>query len=179
MLRLFAALPLPDEVAARIAPLQKGVPGAKWRPRENFHITLAFYGDTDLDRAEELDAALARIRLAPFELHLKGVGHFGHNEPHALWVGVADNPALNELARQCIKAGRTAGLAMERRNYTPHLTLAYLNQPDLGRLLRFEQRLNLYTSPPFIADRFQLYSSARTSKGPNRYTPEAEYPLYT
>jgi 2'-5' RNA ligase len=176
-LRIFAALPVPDMIAARVAPLQKGVPGAKWRPRDNLHVTLAFYGETELDRIEELDAALARIRIAPFELRLKGAGHFGSSEPRALWLGVEGGEPLADLARQCAQAGKRAGIEMERRVYMPHLTLAYLTSPDLVRLQRFEQRLNLHVSEPFIADRFALYSSMRKRKGPNQYLAEAEYPL--
>ena len=45
MLRLFAALPVPPEVSGALLKLQKNLPGAHWRPQENFHITLCFYGE--------------------------------------------------------------------------------------------------------------------------------------
>lgn len=176
-LRLFAGLPVPDEIADRITPLQKGVGGAKWRPRENFHITLAFYGEMDEPTAEELDHELGRIEIAPFELRLKSAGHFGNNPPSVLWLGVDGPPELYELARRCAKAGARAGVRPETRNYTPHLTVAYLQSPDIDRVLKFEKRLGLYRSEPFIADRFHLYSSWSRTRGPNQYLDEAEYPL--
>ena len=46
-LRLFAALPIPAEIAARLTPLQTGVPGARWSPPDNFHITLRYFGACD------------------------------------------------------------------------------------------------------------------------------------
>lgn len=45
MIRLFAALDLPDEAAEALAPFQRGLAGAGWRPREALHITLKFAGD--------------------------------------------------------------------------------------------------------------------------------------
>ena len=178
-LRVFAALPVDALLAARIAPLMKGVPGAAWRPVENFHVTLAFFGELDEAVIAELDDALARIRCAPFDLVFKGVNHFGKAEPTSLWLGVEENAALAGLARACAQAARRVGVQTERRVFTPHLTLAYLKPwTDPVRLARFEQRLNLFRSPPMLADRFHLYSSTPTKPGrPNLYHAETEYPL--
>ncbi len=84
-----------------------------------------------------------------------------------------------DLARQCRKAARQAGVEIEKRAYLPHLTLAYLNRDvDMGRVQRFEQRLGLFKSDPFTVDRFHLYSSwARKPHTPNLYRIETEYPL--
>lgn len=178
MLRIFAALPVPEEICDRVMPLMKGVPNARWRPRENLHITLAFYGDITHEQAGDLDEELARIEIAPFELRLEGANHFGKDQPHALWLKVSEAEGLIELARQCRKAAQRCGITMEKRNYLPHLTLAYIRgEADQRRIQRFEQRLALYRSEPFIADRFHLYSSHETGRGPNRYEIETEYPL--
>ncbi|WP_019960294.1 RNA 2',3'-cyclic phosphodiesterase [Woodsholea maritima] len=177
-LRLFAGLPIPDEIAERFEPLMKGVKGAKWRRRDQFHITLAFFGELDERRAEALDSELARIDQSPFEIQLKGAGHFGRTEPHALWLGVEDNSALHDLAGRVERRARALGLDMEKRVYRPHVTIAYLRRPDLERLATFERRLGLYKSKPFMADRFYLYSSWFHDKGGTSYEIEAEYPLH-
>ena len=39
MPRLFIALPIPEDVADELTPLQSGVPDARWVPAENFHVT--------------------------------------------------------------------------------------------------------------------------------------------
>lgn len=178
-LRVFTALPIPDEVADIVEPLLKGVPGANWRPRDNFHITLAFYGELDEPVIEELDHELARIDIPPFALKLKGANHFGKNEPGSLWLGVEAPPQLDDLARQCRKAARRVGVAVEKRKYIPHMTVAYIDRDelDLVKLQRFEQRLGLFETDPFIADRFYLQSSYQKKRGPNEYPVEAEYPL--
>ena len=178
-LRVFAALPVPDAVADAVLDLMEGVPGARWRPLEALHITLAFYGEHDESVVEALDVALGRIRAAPFEITLAGAGRFGKPQPSSLWLGVAENPALHVLARQCAKAAREAGASVDARSYKPHLTLAYLGgDVDGVRVQRFEQRHGLYRCEPFLADRFHLYSSwTRKTGQPNAYRIEAEYPL--
>ena len=42
MLRLFTALTLPPDVAEVLERRQSGLPGARWRPLEALHVTLAF-----------------------------------------------------------------------------------------------------------------------------------------
>lgn len=178
-LRVFAALPIPDEIADPVLSLMDHVPGARWRPRENLHITLAFYGELDGLVIEGLDAELACVSRAGFELKLSGVSRFGRKEPSALWLGVEENSTLKALAKACRRAGERAGVQLERRSYLPHLTIAYLKPLlDLAPLQRFEQRHSLWRSETFRADRFHLYSShARKPGRPNVYEIQAVYPL--
>jgi len=179
-LRLFAALAIPDEVAARLIALQKGVGGAKWRPRENLHLTLRFFGEVAEPVADDLDAALeeAARGIGPFELTLKGAGTFGGADPHALWIGAAENATLTKLAAACEKAARRAGLKPEPHKFTPHVTLAYLSNAPLDRVQAFESRLGLFEAPPFRVETFGLYSSVTRKSAPSLYRPEAEYPLF-
>jgi RNA 2',3'-cyclic 3'-phosphodiesterase len=177
MIRLFVGLPVPDAVASRLLALQRGVPGARWRTAEHFHITLCFIGEVGLDVAEEIDSALDSVRVAPFELALKGSGLFGGDQPDALWMGVAASEPLGRLQQRCRRACERAGARIEARKFVPHVTIAYLRShanPD--RIAAFLRNHALFESPPWTVDRFFLYSShlgARTSS----YTIEAEYPL--
>jgi 2'-5' RNA ligase len=183
-MRLFAALEIPDGVADRLMPLMRGVPGAKWRPRENLHLTLCFYGDVAEPDARDLDSALEEVAqtIAPFPLALKGAGSFGKDAPHALWMGVAESAPLRQLAAGCERAGKRLGLKLDARKFTPHVTMAYLSgAPLVGegveRVLAFERRHGLYESPGWIVPRFFLYSSFSRDNAPSIYRPEAEYPL--
>jgi RNA 2',3'-cyclic 3'-phosphodiesterase len=178
MLRLFAALPIPDEVADLIVPQQTGLDGAKWSPRENLHITLRFLGDVSPTQAEDVDLALGEIMSPPLEIALQGAGHFGGDEPHAIWLGVSGNAALNVLQSRCERACRRAGLPADKRSWTPHVTIAYLNRSiDPLRVAAFQAGLNLFKAGPWLADRFYLYSSHSKRQGSNLYRIEAEYPL--
>ena len=176
-LRLFAALPVPEEIAHRLAKLQRGVPGARWRTPDSMHTTLRFFGEIDETIAEELDLELAQIRCKPFSLAIRGAGSFGNADPHAIWMGLEAHPSLLLLARACERAARRAGLNAETRNFIPHVTMAYLRNTDLDRVKAFERRNALFRSPEWMADRFYLYSSWQGGRGENPYRIEAEYPL--
>lgn len=179
-LRLFAAVAIPDDVADRLIALQKGVGGAKWRPRENLHLTLRFFGEIAEPLADDLDAALeeAARGIGPFDLTLKGAGWFGGADPHALWIGAAESLTLTKLAAACEKAARRAGLKPEPHKFTPHVTLAYLSNAPLDRVQAFVTRLGLFEAPPFRVETFGLYSSFTRKSAPSLYRLEAEYPLF-
>jgi len=177
MIRLFAALGLPPEIAAGLVRRQTGVDGARWRPPESLHVTLRFFGDIREDVAHDLDGELGQIGAEPFALELNGVGAFGEGRDiHAIWAGVAESPALARLAKACETAARRAGLKAESRNYRPHVTLAYLRHADPAEVATWVQANNLLKSPPIAVDRFSLFSSHQTKDG-SQYRLEAEYPL--
>lgn len=177
MIRLFAALEVPEDIGQGLARRQQGLAGARWRPLEALHVTLRFFGEVREDVARDLDAELGAVSGDPLDLTLEGVGAFGEGEEiHAVWAGVAENPALRQLAARCESAARRAGLKADTRTYKPHVTLAYLRRPDPDRVAAWIQGHNLLKSPPFRLDRFGLYSSHQTSEG-SRYRLEAEYPL--
>jgi len=179
-LRLFAALDLPDDVAERVLTLMKGVAGAKWRPRENLHLTLRFFGDVPEPVADDIDAALGEAAEVngPFELQLKGAGSFGGADPRALWIGARESAELTKLAKDCERAARRAGLKPESQKFKPHVTVAYLHNAPLDRVQSFEQRLALFEARPFLVERFGLYSSQVRKSAPSLYRLEAEYPLH-
>lgn len=176
-LRLFAALPVPPDIASRLMALQKGVPGADWRPASAMHVTLRFFGEMDEALAEELDSELGQIRCKPFAIAIRGAGSFGREDPHAIWLGIEAHPSLKLLASACERAARRVGLSPEPRNFLPHVTMAYLRHSDLDRVKAFERRHALFRSPDWVADRFYLSSSWKGGRGDNPYRIEAEYPL--
>ena len=179
MLRLFTALTLPPDVGETLKRRQSGLPGARWRPLEALHVTLAFYGEMDERRADDLTSELARVAGAPFEIALKGVGAFGDDHrSHTLWAGVeTPNERLSVLAGRCKSAGERAGIKMEARTYKPHATLAYLKtQTNPDRIGAWMAGHNLLHSPPIRIDRFGLYSSVLSDSG-SHYELEREYLL--
>lgn len=177
MLRLFAALSAPDDIADRLTLLQRGVAGARWAPRENFHITLCFFGEVDERQADEIDAALGEVSAAPFTLSLKGAGFFGKADPHALYAGVHESAPLRDLAKACERAARRAGVKTDGRKFTPHLTLAYLNHAPLADVTAFTQAHALFESRAWRVDSFGLYSSHTRKSAPSLFRLEADYPL--
>ena len=178
MIRLFTALTPPWDVVETLKRRQTGLPGARWRPQEALHVTLAFYGEVTETQADDLAAELARIPTGRFDITLKGVGAFGEDHRSTtLWAGVEANERLNILAGRCKAAAERAGIRMEKRVYKPHLTLAYLKtQTNPDRIAAWIAGHNLLHSPAIPIDRFGLYSSTLSDDG-SFYQLEREYPL--
>lgn len=175
-MRLFAALALPDSVAQSLMLIQGGVPGARWASREQLHLTLRFIGEVDGRDAAMIDEALADIRAPGFGLQLHGVGQFGGQKTHALWVGVRKNEALEHLQRKVDSAIRRVGQPQDAHKFTPHVSLARLKHPEGGKVLEWLTHHALFTSGEFPVEAFCLYSSKLTSDG-SIYRIEQDYPL--
>ncbi|MGE0222024.1 MAG: RNA 2',3'-cyclic phosphodiesterase [Acetobacteraceae bacterium] len=177
-MRLFVALDLPWSLRERLALMAgAGIPGARWVPPENYHLTLRFIGETPGYRAEEIDHALAALKVRGFSLTLAGVGTFAKSgRGSALWVGVERNPALEHLRSKIETALQRCGLEPERRRFQPHITLARLDNPAEGKLAAFVQANNLFRAGPVPVEHFTLFSSL-LGKDQAVYTAEVEYEL--
>lgn len=178
MVRLFVALDLPAQVRERLRLLTGAkLPGARWVPPENMHLTLRFVGEVDHGRADDIDGALAGIAARGFDLTLEGVGAFeSGRRVHALWAGVERNPALDHLRAKIESAVVRAGCEPERRKFSPHVTLARLDQPDPAKFGAWLHANALFRLGPVPVEHFTLFSS-RLGRDGAHYTAEADYPL--
>ena len=169
-------LDIPWDVRERLAALGRGVPGARWVPIDNYHLTLRFIGEVDAHMAEEIDHALAALRGRRFSLTLSGVGTFGKGgRQTALWVGAERTQALELLQGKVEQTLQRAGLEPERRRFAPHVTLARLDNALDAKLAAFVQGNNLFRAE-IAVDHFTLFSS-QLGKEASVYTAEVEYPL--
>ena len=176
-MRLFVALPLPEALRTRLSALAAGLPGARWLPPENLHVTLRFIGEVDGGQTRDIDAALAQVRAPGFPVTLAGVDRFGSGaKVRALWAGVEANPALEHLYGRIEQALHTAGLPPDGRKFKPHVTLARFKNNPGGRLPEYLAHHARFRAEPFQAEVFALYSSFLSHNGAI-YTEEAAYPL--
>jgi RNA 2',3'-cyclic 3'-phosphodiesterase len=177
-MRLFVALDLPWELRERLRAMTAlSIPGARWVPPENYHLTLRFIGETPGHLAEEIDHALAALKAPAFALTLAGLGTFGKaGRDISLWIGVERNPSLDRLRAKIETALQRIGLEPERRRFAPHVTLARLENVPEVKLAGFLQANNLFRAPPVQMEHFTLFSS-RLGKEQAVYTAEVEYPL--
>ena len=177
-MRLFVALDLPWELRQRLAVLSgAGIPGARWVPPENYHLTLRFIGETPAYQAEEIDHALAALQGARVRVDAGRRRHLRQGRAqHALWVGVERNPPLDHLQNKIETALQRFGLEPERRRFPPHVTLARLDNAAEGKVAAFVQAHNLFRADPVPMEHFTLFSSL-LGKEHAVYTPEVEYAL--
>ena len=177
-MRLFVGLELPWEVRQRMALLMgAGIPGARWVPAENYHVTLRFIGEAPRHLADEIDHALAALKAPSFALTLAGIGTFAKGgRSQSLWLGVARSEPLERLQSKIETALQRCGLEPERRRFQPHVTLARLDNAAEAKLAGFVQAHNLFRTDPVTVEHFTLFSSLLGKEQPV-YTPEVEYPL--
>jgi len=176
MMRLFVGLALPSSLKERLAPLMAGLPGAKWVPPENLHLTLRFIGEVDERDAALLDEALSAIEKPAFDLQVAGCGIFAQRRgPEAVWIGVASTPPLVDLQAAVERAAVRAGFAPEEKRFRPHITLARLRDTPQPRLQSFVAGHNLFKETVPVSE-FVLFSS-KLGAGDPVYIAETTYPL--
>jgi 2'-5' RNA ligase len=165
MLRLFVAIRPPIPIRERLLAAMGGVAGARWQSDAQLHLTLRFIGEVDRHAARDIDAALCAVHHPRFEIALAGIGAFDRRgEPVALWAGVAPNEPLKALHNKIDQAIVRAGLAPERRAFTPHITLARLPR-GAGPVRALLETSGGLTSQPFAVEEFSLFESRLTPEG--------------
>lgn len=176
MIRLFVGLPLAPDLAARLAALAGGIPGARWVEARNLHVTLRFVGEVEDGLAEDLHDALATIAAPPFTLAVDGFGTFGSRKPHSLFAHVVPDEPLERLQHKIEAQVVRSGLPPEPRRFQPHVTLARLNASPPGRIQDFIQRNSPFFATPMPVSHFTLFRSHLSRNGAE-YEAVAEYPL--
>lgn len=176
MTRLFVAISIPDTVGEALRTLQNGLEGARWRPLDNFHLSLAFIGETDRHGFDAAIDALTSIDAASFDLKISGLGYFGDKRPRAVWAGVENAPNLIHLQSKIETALRRKDFDFERRKFTPHITLAYLKGARRNDVADYCAVNGLFATEKFQVGEFHLYSS-RLGGDASHYEIEASYSL--
>ena len=91
----------------------------------NLHVTVAFVGDVARSRIVELCAIGAAVasNVPAFDLTLDRTG--AYRGTGIAWAGPSHVPgALSQLARGLAEALAAGGFPVERRDFSPHVTLA-------------------------------------------------------
>jgi 2'-5' RNA ligase len=179
MLRLFFAVPIPEDVRRSLARAQAelrasaGEQGIRWVAPEQFHYTLKFLGETpEEDVPQAIEAARpVSAQVAPFSLTLAGIGAYPQqHRPQVLWVGATEGvPLLARLAESLDRSLAEHGFAPETRRFNPHLTLARMKtvegQGMVAKTLTAEQK-RVDKIGVVVVDSFVLMQSELRPAGP-------------
>ena len=181
-LRLFVAVSIPSHLLEALAgatqDLHQTVPGGRWSPPENQHVTLKFLGWSPAERFEEIAAAVGSVSYghSPAAVSLAGLGSWpSRRRVRVLWAGLHDeSELLPRLAAELDDALGPLGFEPEKRDFTPHLTLARWRTP-------VPLRVPLPDLPPEVRETFtveavELFRSHLSSKGA-RYEVLKSWPL--
>ena len=178
LIRAFIAVVPPDEVLdsmesflSRLRPMAD----YKWVGRPQLHVTLRFLGEISPEVFDGIKMKLKNIRIAPFRISLDYSGAFPNfSRAKVLWIsGKTGSEELKQLAEQTEQIAVSAGLAAEKRKFSPHLTIARTriecNIP--------ENLIQAMKDPPVFSwqcKNFVLMQSQLTPCGPI-YTPVKSY----
>ncbi len=139
-MRLFVAVFPPRGVVTDLRRRIAAVAGRPVRltPAERWHVTLAFLGDVEPERLPDVERALDGVPPGePLRLRMAGGGSFGRGRTAVLWAGLdGDLDGLTALHGGIRRALTAAGLPHDERPFTPHLTVAYANSPEVREALR-------------------------------------------
>lgn len=105
-MRTFVALELPEQFkdeTAGVARQLSAVIDARYTPRENYHITLAFLDETSEAQVRDAIGALeaAASAISPIPLLPDGIGKFGKSHNATLWLGIAKVPEIRGWKKAC------------------------------------------------------------------------------
>ena len=179
-MRLFVAVEIEPAIRERINDFVNNsrtkISGARWVRPEGLHITLKFLGNVADGRRTGIENALRSVREKPVALSLKQVGVFPNPRfPRVLWVGIEAGPELEQLAVAVDQQLGSVGFEREKRAFSPHVTLARVNERPRGNL----GSLLMEAQPSFgtmTANEFHLYESKLSPQG-SRYTKLASFKL--
>lgn len=123
--RVFYALwperALAERLAEHATGLQAAV-GGRVTQTDSIHLTLAFLGDIDPGRLDELLAPPTAIAVNRFAVELDRLGAWHHNGIG--WAAPAVTPApLADLQMRLSDWLESIGFTLERRAFKPHVTL--------------------------------------------------------
>lgn len=176
--RLFVALEIPervrDDLRSAVEPWRADLPGARWVPPEDWHVTLVFLGATAADRVSSVGAQLkdALAGVVAFDTVLTTFGAFpSRARARVLWAGLDDRAGrIGELART---VRETLGAEPEDRPFAAHVTVARSAPP-----LRLPEGFTTAAVPstPFTVRELVLFRSHLARPAP-RYESLARFPL--
>lgn len=171
-LRLFIAIDLPQIIKQGLLQVEKDISPynwpAKWVKPDNQHLTIKFLGNTPQEKIETIKKNIKDISSGfnPFELVVKSIGVYpSHRNPRILWAGISENQGFLTKLNNMIEDGmEPLGFIREKRDFSPHLTLARLSGfcPNAEKVLRKNSELIF---GKFNVSDIVLYQSTLTPKG--------------
>jgi 2'-5' RNA ligase len=174
--RLFVAIRPPEEIRDLLIDAMDDSPALRWVGDEQLHLTLRFIGEVERPVANDIAAALDRIRSPSFDLEIACVGKFERRNGGAVWAGVRPKEPVAALAAKIERAVQQAGLEAEHRAFMPHITLARWNRRNTEAVEAFLRRNSNLNAGRFRVDHFILFES-RLSRHAAHYEEVAKFRL--
>jgi 2'-5' RNA ligase len=182
--RLFLAIDPGEEcrqrLASVIAIVRSATNGVRWVRDGKLHVTLAFLGEVNESRVEDVRTATSAVarRHAPFQAAIAGSGVFPDwRKPRVVWFGIEDAGGMQQLGEDINAMSTSLGFPLDHP-FRAHLTIGRVSHP-----LSSDQRDRLRSAlsalsevHPFDVTRVILMRSTLSSSG-SEYSEVGSFPL--
>jgi 2'-5' RNA ligase len=126
-MRLFIAVNFNTETQSKLLALQNELRTDSKKGRfsspENLHLTLVFLGECDEKEAAYAKSAMDEVEFEPFAINIARTGCFKRSGGDVWWAGIKNNKELTELHKKLTKKLTEFGFQIEKRKFSPHITL--------------------------------------------------------
>jgi 2'-5' RNA ligase len=136
----FFALRLRDPVARQLANCADDLAvydkkiEVDWVDSDNYHLTLCFLGDLEIDKIDEMTKA-AKAHLTSqqsINIHIDGIESYQSASNWTLLVGKSVNtPELDALHTIVVNFAKHAGIKMRDEDFRPHITIGRIHQQNV------------------------------------------------
>lgn len=169
-MRMFIALTMPDATVKNLekmqAQLQPFCIKGSFVPRQNLHLTLKFLGETPIDKLFELEELLDTLKKFPApEMSIQQVSTL--RAANIVCAKLKSSSSLYEMETYLSCELDKMGFTVEKRNYTPHITLIRrfgFNMP----FSEVSKNVTLYNKP-FVANKVVLFNTQFETVGAPTY----------
>ncbi|AGI47986.1 2'-5' RNA ligase [Thermoplasmatales archaeon BRNA1] len=168
MVRVFVSIPVPN--ISDLAPFLKdigAVRGVRPVSAVQLHITLAFVGEVDEERIDDIaECVEAEVReKGSARITLKGAGAFpSEKRPRVIWAGVETGLPLEGIAAGIRRRFAAKGIPFDEKPFKAHITVGRVDRPtDVSGLIGVYRRTEFFS---FICRSVMVVRSDLSPSGP-------------
>ena len=126
-MRLFVALNFSEDTIKQLAKLRDELrsnsKSGSFTLTENLHLTLVFIGECNDKQGASIKSVMNAIHFEPFETVIDRIGRFKRDGGDIWWAGCGESKPLLKLQHELSVALMSAGFDLDRRAYSPHITI--------------------------------------------------------
>ena len=169
-IRTFLAFELPQTVRNKLSVHAELISGhdklqqIRWLPKENYHLTLAFLGNVEYVLISslqlKLEQNLSSNKAVPFRFSEITPFPFS-GTPKIAAAMLEHSEELLQLQHNTAKCVRGFGISLERRRFTPHVTLGRLKSRSRKSLAFQPQQIYL----DGVSEKVVIFQSELAPKG--------------
>ncbi len=171
-MRLFYGIELNDDIRDNIYQIIQDLDinyrGIKWVEKENLHITLEFFGETNKNEMENLIELTKNINFTKFNLSLYSIGGFPFLEKaKVLWVGLKEHKIeLMNLYNKLHFTCKNIKSNLDDRPYHPHITIARVKRPLNSSNIKKIEKYSQMNFGELTVKKITLFQSELKKQGP-------------